>query len=118
MLFRVEVLPGEVLSKGSGGVQWEVVLSGRRYCPVGCCLEGVGLVLSGRGRWCCSGWRCCQGRCCPRVVVLSRGWWCCSVGSGAVQTEVLSGRAVLCRDEVLSREEVLSRGDGAVHNRK
>ena len=34
------------------------------------------------------------------------------MGSGAVQTEVLSGRAVLCRDEVLSR------GDGAVHNRK
>ena len=105
MLFRVEVLPGEVLSKGGGAVQWEVVLSGRRCCPVGCCLEGVGLVLSGRGRWCCSGWRCCQGRCCP-------------VGSGAVQTEVLSGRAVLCREEVLCRKEVLSRGDGAVHNRK
>ena len=40
------------------------------------------------------------------------------MGSGAVQTEVLSGRAVLCREEVLCRKEVPSRGDGAVHNRK
>ena len=56
--------------------------------------RGLGVVLSVGGRWCCLGWRCCQGRCCPRVVVLFSGKWCCSVGSGAVWEEVLSSRVL------------------------